>query len=232
VRATTVLSLCLVTVFLFSALGVARPSFATATASTVTTTTDSDVCTIATSSGEIDIACTIQEGTSFTLPVNLPDDFFAYPIIDMCESTGPCPLEYTDASQVSDVLATVQTGPSMVLSFYSDTDSESGTTWVPEESGAPSFPIADINADDLVSLTEGTSGIATFSPALYPTLDPCRTSESDIKFCLTLTLVSDPVESSTTGVPEFPIAASMVALVAVAFVGLTYLRRQSQINWH
>ena len=220
-------------VFLFSALAIARPSSAqvftaaTSTTTTVTTTIGTDVCTFATSSTEFDIACTIQEGTSFTLPVNLPDNFYgSFPIIDLCESTSPCPLEYTDASQISDVLATVQTGPSMQLTFYSDTDSESGSTWVPEDSGLPgaTFPIADINALDLVALPEGTSGMATTAPT-------CQTDPtSGVIFCLTLTLVSDPVEQPPTGVPEFPIAASMFALVAVALVALNYLRRQSLMN--
>lgn len=216
-------------VFLFSAVAIARPSsaFATATATTTTatTTTNSDVCTFATSPTLIDIACTIQEGTSFVLPVNLPNNFLLFPIIDLCESTTPCPLEYTDASQVSDVLTAIQTGPSMQLTFYSSTDAETGSTWSPEASGlaGATFPVADINALDLAALPEGATGTATFE-------GPCHPNESGIIFCLTLTLVSDSVEPPTSSVAEFPIAASMFALVAVAFVALTFFRRQSRMS--
>jgi hypothetical protein len=226
-RAASALSFGLVMVFLLSTLAIARPSSAIfVSTTTATTTTNGDVCTIATSAGEIDIACTIQEGTDFTLPVNLPNTFFGdFPVIDLCESSSPCPLEYTDASQISDVLGTIQTGPSMHLSFFSDIDTETSSTWTPQETTAPNFPVADINALDLVALPEGPTGTASFGPT-------CHTADN-IDFCLTLTLVSDSVEQPpTTTVPEFPIAASMIALVAITLVALSYLRRQSGMNIH
>jgi hypothetical protein len=217
VRATAVLGSILVIGFLLFTMAVVRPSAADTTY-TSTTTTDSDVCVFVTYDNEIDIYCTIQEGTTFTLPVNLPDDFLASPVITLCEQlTGPCPSTYTDASQISDVLETVQTGPSMQLTFLSDTDSESGSTWVSET--GPTLPVADINALNLISIPEGSSGQGTYYA-------PCQYNDAEIKFCLALTLVSDPVESTTT-VPEFPIVGSSVALLAVALVALMYLRRQS-----
>jgi hypothetical protein len=246
-RGARLIQAILVTILVLSPLVAILQPTATAQA----TTTTSVPCNVVTDLGppelhiiNVQVTCTLQEAatTSFDLPLSYLN-IVTNRYVVLCESENACPVGPLVSSDISD-LGQIQVvcaqcdqptaHTTVFLRLFSDTNTEQGTCWVPQDD--PKVCIVFVNAPAFKA-PEGPSGSATILLC-----ENAFVGQDFVSICLNLTLVSDSAASSSEvtetttttttttslGVPEFGFGAPVIGVAVLALVVLAYfLRRPS-----